>query len=459
MNELFVKILSISWQASFVALGIILLRMLMRKLPRIYGYGLWSILFLRLVVPVSVESSISLLPRTAVMENAERSIAEGTKIVFSNMPFLYAVEGSSWMNDTSLIKILSVLYYLILSALLLHFVYSIWRVHQKTLGAKRWSEDVFVGKAITRPFAYGVFTPRIYMPIGLEDPERAHVIAHEKVHLRRRDPLVKAAAYVLLLLHWFNPLLWVSYVLMVRDMEISCDEEVLRTLNPSERKGYVETLLALECLKPDPVVFAGYSGGNLKERVQHILRFSKPTRALRAASLSVLILAGAFLLTNPPGETLAEIMGDSLKLREVVSPFGDHLDVYEYEEQMLVGRKSTMAKDSLKGVEVLTMKDLRQELWDEITGMMIQEALHYRAGDRIMVMDQLADVYYTEDSDKTYLVFAIASDQEEALFLDGDRRNQYKPGMSVEFLVEAVPLIPGIERFIRFYYETPEPIF
>lgn len=419
MRELFIAILSLSIQASYVALWIFFVRMLLKRFPKIFSYALWSILLFRLLLPVGINSPVSVLPETLVAERAQESITMETTETFIEVPVLFLGDKASLVKDLVLVDILAAVYYGVLGILFLHFIGSLWKIRRKVQGAKRVSGEIFTGNEIKRPFAYGIIRPRIYLPKNLSSIESIHIIEHEKEHLRRQDPLIKALSYLILLVHWFNPILFISFVLMVRDMEQSCDEAVLKNMEKAQHKAYIETLLSLEMRKPDPLLLPGYSAGNLKGRVRNILQYRSPKKWVRVFSLTLLGISAVLLLTNPVMKPSAEIIDELLETEEqqpvqvdnLVQPkeveriFGDHLRVYEYENQMFVVRDHLERESGYDKNRVLTFRDVQWEMKDEKTGMVLQEARNYVAGDQMIVEDHLDQVYYDHETDSTYLVF------------------------------------------------------
>lgn len=419
MRELFIAVLSLSIQASYVALWIFFVRMLLKKFPKIFSYALWSILLFRLLLPVGINSPMSILPETLVAERAQESITMETTETFIEVPVLFLGDKASLVKDLVLVDILAAVYYGVLGILFLHFIGSLWKIRRKVQGAKRVSGEIFTGNEIKRPFAYGIIRPRIYLPKNLSSIESIHIIEHEKEHLRRQDPLIKALSYLILLVHWFNPILFISFVLMVRDMEQSCDEAVLKNMEKAQHKAYIETLLSLEMRKPDPLLLPGYSAGNLKGRVRNILQYRSPKKWVRVFSLTLLGISAVLLLTNPVMKPSAEIIDELLETEEqqpvqvdnLVQPkeveriFGDHLRVYEYENQMFVVRDHLERESGYDKNRVLTFRDVQWEMKDEKTGMVLQEARNYVAGDQMIVEDHLDQVYYDHETDSTYLVF------------------------------------------------------
>ncbi len=472
MRELFIAILSLSIQASYVALWIFFVRMLLKRFPKIFSYALWSILLFRLLLPVGINSPVSILPETLVAERAQESITMETTETFIEVPVLFLGDKASLVKDLVLVDILAAVYYGVLGILFLHFIGSLWKVRRKIQGAKRVSGEIFTGNEIKRPFAYGIIKPRIYLPKNLSSIESIHIIEHEKEHLRRQDPLIKALSYLILLVHWFNPILWISFILMVRDMEQSCDEAVLKNMEKAQHKAYIETLLSLEMRKPDPLLLPGYSAGDLKGRVRNILQYRKPKKWIRVFSLMLLGISAVLLLTNPVMKPSAEIIDEILETeeqqpvkieyqiqpKEVERVFGDHLKVYEYKNFMFVVRDTVEREAGYDKNRVLTFRDVQWEMKDEKTGMVLFEARNYVAGDQMIVEDRLEQVYYHGETDRTYLVFNTGDGTEESFSYPGYRVKDFVEGNRYRFILDVVPVYPEMDRFIKLELREPEAL-
>lgn len=472
MRELFIAILSLSIQASYVALWIFFVRMLLKRFPKIFSYALWSILLFRLLLPVGINSPVSILPETLVAERAQESITMETTETFIEVPVLFLGDKASLVKDLVLVDILAAVYYGVLGILFLHFIGSLWKIRRKIQGAKRISGEIFTGNEIKRPFAYGIIRPRIYLPKNLSSIESIHIIEHEKEHLRRQDPLIKAFSYLILLVHWFNPILFISFVLMVWDMEQSCDEAVLKNMEKAQHKAYIETLLSLEMRKPDPLLLAEYSAGDLKGRVRNILQYRKPKKWIRVFSLMLLGISAVLLLTNPVMKPSAEIIDEILETeeqqpvkieyqiqpKEVERVFGDHLKVYEYKNFMFVVRDTVEREASYDKNRVLTFRDVQWEMKDEKTGMVLFEARNYVAGDQMIVEDRLEQVYYHGETDRTYLVFNTGDGTEESFSYPGYRVKDFVEGNLYRFILDVVPVYPEMDRFIKLELREPEAL-
>ena len=313
MTALFISLLNMSVTAGVTALAVMLARAAFKKLPKRLTCALWALVGLRLALPFSLESALSLIPRAStVRETVAQTVpaltgaadavqsAGGTEYFmasnFAPAAVTETVPAASfdWLSlftTVWLVGAAAMLGYLIVSALLL----------KRRVGACVKTEPgVFVADGLASPFVLGVFRPKIYLPPSLDRAQKEMILAHEKAHLKRKDHLIKPVAYLLLAVYWFNPVLWVAYALLCRDIELACDERVIRDMDKGDRAFYSQTLL--DCgsrhrhIAACPLAF-GEVG--VKERVKNVLNYKKPAFwILLIAVITGIVLAVCFL-TNP----------------------------------------------------------------------------------------------------------------------------------------------------------------
>lgn len=317
MYKLFITILNMSITASFMVLAVMILRMLLRRSPKWISYALWGIVLFRLVCPFSFASELSLLGGFGV-PTAENGIisyisdnttgaavpyvdptAVNVDEVISNPPApedVYTITGQPEL----LTMILPHIWLLGVAAMLIYSIFSYIALKRRLSDATLLEGNVFETDAVRSPIVCGLIRPRIYLPVGLPESDCRYVLLHERMHIRRLDYIVKPLAFVALSMHWFNPLIWLSFRLMSRDMEISCDELAIRKLDAEGRAGYSAALVQLatgqSVLAGSPLSF-GESG--TKERLKNILNYKKPVFWAAAAAVIVVIAAAVCLLANP----------------------------------------------------------------------------------------------------------------------------------------------------------------
>ena len=323
MAEGFLTLVNRGLSAGWLVLAVVAARFLLKKAPRWAVCALWGLVALRLLCPFSPESPLSLIPDAqpvspeAVWNTvpAVEMAPDATEAPVS--PVLEAVlpDGLpvSPTPAQEIIAAASILWCAGLAGMALYTLVSYRRLSRRVKGAVRIDGNLYQGAAIPTPFVLGVLRPRIYLPNTLSREDMPYVIAHERAHIRRRDPLWKALGFGLLCIYWFQPLLWLGYALFCRDMELACDEKVASALSPSHRANYSQALLNCSAgrrfLAACPVAF-GEVG--VKERVKRVLSFRRPTlRAVLAAVLICAVIAVCFLTNpvtpEPPKVTVAQM--------------------------------------------------------------------------------------------------------------------------------------------------------
>ena len=323
MAEGFLTLVNRGLSAGWLVLAVVAARFLLKKAPRWAVCALWGLVALRLLCPFSPESPLSLIPDAqpvspeAVWNTvpAVEMAPDATEAPVS--PVLEAVlpDGLpvSPTPAQEIVAAASILWCAGLAGMALYTLVSYRRLSRRVKGAVRIDGNLYQGAAIPTPFVLGVLRPRIYLPNTLSREDMPYVIAHERAHIRRRDPLWKALGFGLLCIYWFQPLLWLGYALFCRDMELACDEKVASALSPSRRANYSQALLNCSAgrrfLAACPVAF-GEVG--VKERVKRVLSFRRPTlRAVLAAVLICAVIAVCFLTNpvtpEPPKVTVAQM--------------------------------------------------------------------------------------------------------------------------------------------------------
>ena len=241
MNDLFLKIINMSISASWLVLAVLLLRFVLKKAPKWVNVLLWGIVAVRLAFPFSIESALSLIPsaETVPMDiemAVQPTINSGVPVINSMVnPMLssFAPPQDVLTSANPLqiwIPIFSILWIAGIAALLLYTVVSFWRLRRKVSEAVILRDNIFQSENVASPFVLGVFRPKIYLPYNMGGQDLNHVVAHEQAHIRRRDHWWKPLGFLLLTIHWFNPLMWLAYVLLCRDIELACDEKVIKVL-------------------------------------------------------------------------------------------------------------------------------------------------------------------------------------------------------------------------------------
>ncbi len=313
MDMVFVKLLNMSISASWLVLVVLALRLLLKKSPKWIHVALWALVAVRLICPVSMESAFSLVPSTQTVPE-EVFLVE--PLLDGQNATLEIVEPRPNVNavDVELDTTVSVaqtrhIWWVLLwpvgmVVMALHALISYFRLKRKVSASLAVGNGVFICDYIDTPFILGVIKPKIYLPSAMEPDSAAHVLAHERAHIARKDHWWKPFGYLLLTVYWFNPVLWLAYILLCRDIELACDEKVIREMDVPQKKAYSEALLNCSVSRRHiaacPLAF-GEVG--VKERVKTVLNYKKPAFWIVLAALLALIVTAVCFLTDPISET------------------------------------------------------------------------------------------------------------------------------------------------------------
>lgn len=315
MASVFLKLLNLSISASWLVLAVLVLRLISKRSPKWVNVLLWGIVALRLVLPFSIESAVSLIPSAetvspaAVQFDPAPTITSGVSVIDNAVnPSLsehFAATPEASVNPLYVWTEIAGWVWLIgLGAMLLYALVSYLRLHRRVSVSLPVQDHIYLCDAISSPFILGVVKPHIYLPSGLDEVQRQNVLAHEQAHLARRDHWWKPLGFALLAVYWFNPVLWLAYTLLCRDIELACDERVIRTMDESAVKTYSTVLLA--CSMPRKAVITcplAFGEVGVKERVRNALHYKKPAFWVVAASVAVCVVVAVCFLTDPPTDT------------------------------------------------------------------------------------------------------------------------------------------------------------
>ena len=315
MAAVFLKLLNLSISASWLVLAVLVLRLVSKRSPKWMNVLLWGIVALRLMLPFSIESALSLIPSAetvspvVVQFDPAPTITSGVNIIDNAVnPSLsehFAAAPTMSVNPLYVWAYLAGWVWLIgLGAMLLYALVSYLRLRRRVSVSLCVRENIYLCDAISSPFILGVVKPRIYLPSGLDEVQRQNVLSHERAHLARRDHWWKPLGFALLAVYWFNPVLWLAYTLLCRDIELACDERVIRTMDESAVKTYSTVLLA--CSMPRKAVITcplAFGEVGVKERVRNALHYKKPAFWVVAVSVAVCVVVAVCFLTNPPTDT------------------------------------------------------------------------------------------------------------------------------------------------------------
>ncbi len=335
MNELFLKIINMSISASWLVLAVLILRFVLKKAPKWINVLLWGIVAIRLICPFSFESTLSLIPSAETIPlnigmDTTPTINSGISAINNAVNPIISQSNTPMAGaSVNLLQITIGIYEYIwifgMIALALYTAISYWRLRRKVDTAVRYKDNIFQSENVSFPFVLGIIKPRIYLPFKMNGQYLEHVVAHEQAHVCRKDHWWKPLGFLLLMIHWFNPLMWLAYVLLCRDIELACDEKVIKELGNEQRGDYTQALVACSVnrrmIAACPLAFGEVS---VKERVKSVMNYKKPAFWVIIISVIVCVGVAVCFLTNPKQ--------DSYTLRIVVPAGSQEKFVYTDEE-------------------------------------------------------------------------------------------------------------------------------
>ena len=310
LKNLFLKLVNMSISASWIVLVVLILRLVLKKAPKWIPVLLWGIVAVRLICPFSIESALSLIPSTQTIPMnieiaAKPAIDSGINAVnsvvnpiisasFTPHPGASANPLQIWIPLTAVIWLFGMLLMMLYTAI------SYWCLHRRVDTAVRLNDNIYQSENVGSPFVLGILKPRIYLPYTMDGKNLEHVVAHEQAHIRRKDHWWKPLGFLLLTVYWFNPLMWVAYILLCRDIELACDEKVIAELGNEQRADYTQALVAYSVnrrmIAACPLAFGEV---DVKDRVKTIMNYRKPAFWIIIAALVLCVVVAVCFLTNP----------------------------------------------------------------------------------------------------------------------------------------------------------------
>lgn len=389
----FVRLLNMSAVGTILIAVVIVLRVFLRKTPKKYICLLWAIVALRLVCPVSISSAVSAFNYIGgYTSNSTAETGQIEYIHYNGKPekpqaevYSYAstgehTDGPTVKVQTSAVYLLSVMeiWAIGAGAMLIYAVCSYAQLHRRVAESMRLGRNIYVCDRIPTPFILGIAKPKIYLPSELNPDQRRSVVAHERAHIARLDHWWKPLGYAILCVHWFNPLVWVAYGLMCRDIEMACDEKVIRNMTPAEKKEYATVLLS--CSLPGKFITASplaFGETSVKQRIRGISRYRKPSFWAAMAAIIVCICVGVGFLTNPKRDVPVEPVGDSGSISfgemHFTLPQGYQLEMQTTDAGVITSENGTVGGVQRYPMEVLPfdmmgwMQELPLTEWEDDT--------------------------------------------------------------------------------------------
>lgn len=334
MDAVFLKLLNMSIAAGWLIMAVIFLRLIFKKAPKWIRCILWAIVAVRLVCPFTIESPLSLIPSAETVSPAVIRYSQ-KPVINSGVPYInstlnpiisesFATAPGASVNPLQIwMFIASVIWIIGMAAILGYALVSFLRIHGRVREAARLRDNVWLCDAVKSPFILGFFRPQIYISSTANDEQLKYILAHEQTHLKRRDHWWKLFGYLLLAVYWFNPLMWVAYILLCRDIELACDEKVIKNMDMDSKKAYSNALV--DCSTSRRMIMAcplAFGEISVKARVKSVLNYKKPAFWIVIMAAAACAAAAVCFLTNPRTEVSPNSNGIGLSSVEGLSNVG-----------------------------------------------------------------------------------------------------------------------------------------
>lgn len=327
MDDVFNTVLRMSLTGSYAIVIILLVRASLKRAPKWITYVLWSVAGFRLMIPVTIKSPLSLLPKSTknsglLVDEVIRFFMGVKKISIGSydpisLQIMEQTTSNSVLNHIWRKDTLIFIWLMGATLLILHYIYAVLKTSHRLKSARKIDGNVYEADHIKTPFVFGWTQPKIYLSCDLSLEEKEYILVHEEIHVRRKDTLVKTVFYGLVCIHWFNPLVWIAFSAMSADMELSCDEKVLKEKGIHIKKNYATSLLTLASPK---VSYSksqlAFGQGTVKARIKNALNYKKPRFFSSFLAVFVAVLVGIGLGTNPPKDPVLNQIISSYDLME-----------------------------------------------------------------------------------------------------------------------------------------------
>ncbi|MGL4847530.1 MAG: M56 family metallopeptidase [Clostridium sp.] len=376
MVWVFGEVLELSIICSYIIVFLIIVRGLLKKAPKVFSYGLWFILLIKIFIPINISSPLGIMEKDKGM-----LIVEGRDVIGE----IIRLESYSESLSISGMSVISVVWAIIGIGIFLFIICSMFKVKRALKDSIYERENIYKSEKIKTAFVFGVIKPKIYLPKGLSSEEEKYIIAHEKIHIKRLDYLVKAIWYGLLSINWFNPLFWLAFNLMTKDMESSCDEKVIKDMGIGIKKDYSNLLLNLSNDEDMAIIKPiGFGYNEVRERVGNILNYKKPKKIIIGMGILVIFITGVAFLTNKENK--------EIEIRAKV------------EADKLLEDKNTNLEKKYKNPTIIN--DYEHKSNDEIENLVYETAIKrsykYYEGEFTILAIQMNGVYKEDDKIKVF---------------------------------------------------------
>lgn len=308
LETLFLQIVNMSVIASISIAGILVIRLLLKKAPKCFSYLLWIVVLFRLLCPFTFESSVSVIPPTGeITSDLYNSILPD--IVFQTPGDIETNRKMEALDPEHPVYVehslspavwISSVWFLGVCAMFAFNSFTLVKLKKKIVGAVRLEDNIYLVDHINSPFVLGLFSPKIYLPSTISENLQTYIIQHEQFHIRRKDHLIKFLAFIALSFHWFNPLVWLAFLLSSEDMEMSCDEAVLRKTDSDIRADYASTLLSITTgRKMIAYGSLAFNRGNTKGRIKNIMNYKKTALWVSGGIIAIVVAICICFSLNP----------------------------------------------------------------------------------------------------------------------------------------------------------------
>ena len=431
LDTIFLQIFDMTKVASLVILIVLLVRLCLKRAPKVISYALWAVVLFRLLCPVSIEAPISLVPQTeptiqsydllnepvtplAAIDAAGQAVGDvlnggiGVQHVYTTN---YLEDGTRRIisTDWSTVWILFTKFVWLggMAALLIYSTVSLIRLKRKLVGAILLRDNIYLADHIDSPFVMGLIRPKIYLPSSLSEKERDYIILHEQHHIRRGDHVFKLLSFIALCLHCFNPLVWIAFILSGKDMEMSCDEAVLRKLGDDIRVDYSASLISLatgrRIIAGTPLAFGE---GNTEGRIKNIAKWKKPAVWVIVVAVIICVVLAVCLITNPMNRDTM-LLGAEYRIVETLYNTGDN--VYSDNDQPSVCITADYGLWEWHGDETGKWRLIGQLEPYALTKKELAEYTAYDEGWRRRYnVGEITDAYILRANDETAGIFFLA---------------------------------------------------
>lgn len=313
LEKLFLQVLNMSFTASIVIVFVLVARLPLKKAPKVFSYALWAAVLFRLVCPFSFESFFSFLPAKTNPISQDIIYAQAPRIDTGIVVINQAVNSilppatpQASVNPLQIwVSIGSWIWLFGMAILLLYSLVALIRLKKRLHNAACYKEPIFLSNTIDTAFVMGIFRPKIYLPDNLSDVQREYILLHEQTHIKRLDHIIKLISFLALCAHWFNPFVWISFFASGKDMEMSCDEAVIKRFGNDVKKDYSSSLLILatgrRIVGGTPLAFGE---GDTKSRIKNVLHYKKPALWVAAVAVIAVVCMVAGLMANPKKDTV-----------------------------------------------------------------------------------------------------------------------------------------------------------